>query len=298
MESGLGRHGYTNTFPAQARAAASTLSLILTTLSQELGGKVGLANLPMLAFANKSATLGASGEPASAVLVRVFEQLSVPRPASSYSYRLLFDPGVKYYMLDISGLRLVGQTQTLRHSRRERRVLRPVPNPKSNGKAFRSYRPRCRSLNSLQAPPIPLAQVTALALEPHLPGIAWETRLANRDLRMRASGHKSVVDRSLFDGHRMILNSINVVLFCLILWVLYTNRDFIAFPAEWKRYELLRYSPALIPLIIIFLGRRGDLKRNGTMEKEQILSWQNPTDADGTPIFAMRPGNGANSEDH
>jgi hypothetical protein len=104
MESGLGRHGYTNTFPAQARAAASTLSLILTTLSQELGGKVGLANLPMLAFANKSATLGASGEPASAVLVRVFEQLSVPRPASSYSYHLLFDPGVKYYMLDISAV--------------------------------------------------------------------------------------------------------------------------------------------------------------------------------------------------
>jgi hypothetical protein len=43
-------------------------------------------------------------EPASAVLVRLFEQLSVPGPASSYSYHLFFDPGVKYYMLDISAV--------------------------------------------------------------------------------------------------------------------------------------------------------------------------------------------------
>jgi hypothetical protein len=141
-----------------------------------------------------------------------------------------------------------------------------------------------------------IATYMRLALEPHLPGIAWETRLCRRDLMMRASGHKNVVDRSLFDGHRMILNSINLVLFVLIVWVLYMNRDLIAFPAEWERYQLLRYSPALIPLIVIFLGRRGDLKRNGTMEKEQILSWQNPTDADGTPIFAMRPGNGPDSQ--
>lgn len=93
-------------FPSQARAALDTLLLILKTLEQHIGIKVGLANLPMVAFANRSVTVGADNEPANVVLSHLFEQLSAPG-LISYSYHMFYDPGLKFYMVDIGAVQPV-----------------------------------------------------------------------------------------------------------------------------------------------------------------------------------------------
>jgi hypothetical protein len=104
-------------FAARPRDASDTLSPILGTLTQQLGTKVGLSNLPMLSFAKRSVTLGAGNEPANVVLVHLFEQLSMTGPSSYFSYHLLFDPGLNYYLLDISAVAAV------------RMKVQPAPTP-------------------------------------------------------------------------------------------------------------------------------------------------------------------------
>jgi hypothetical protein len=89
------------TFPIQTMDATDAVTLVLSTLTARLGIKVGLAGLPMMAFVNRKVMLGALDEPANIVLVRLFELLS-PTGRSRYSYHLLYDPGVKYYMLNIA----------------------------------------------------------------------------------------------------------------------------------------------------------------------------------------------------
>lgn len=90
-------------FPPQTRAAADTLSLILASASQAIGVKIGLAQVPLVAFINRQVTLGAANEPAASVLVRLFEQISSPGRVS-YSYHLFYDPGLRYYMADIAAV--------------------------------------------------------------------------------------------------------------------------------------------------------------------------------------------------
>lgn len=90
-------------FPSQQRDATETLSLILNAVAQRLGIKVGLGNLPMVAFVNRKATVGADNEPANIVLMRLFDQLS-PSGYSPYSYHLFYDPGLKYYLADIAAV--------------------------------------------------------------------------------------------------------------------------------------------------------------------------------------------------
>src|ERR1035441_8264930 len=91
-------------FPVQTRDATETLTLILNALAQRIGVKIGLANLPILSFVKRNVTLGANSEPANAVLVRLFEQLSVPGPSPNFSYHLFFDPGLKSYFADIGAV--------------------------------------------------------------------------------------------------------------------------------------------------------------------------------------------------
>ena len=91
-------------FPVQARDATETLTLILNIVAQRIGVKIGIASLPILSFVKRNVTLGANEEPANAVLVRLFEQLSNPGPSSSFSYHLFYDPGLKYYLADISAV--------------------------------------------------------------------------------------------------------------------------------------------------------------------------------------------------
>ncbi|HZU43325.1 MAG TPA: hypothetical protein VE994_11675 [Terriglobales bacterium] len=90
-------------FPSQQRDATETLSLILHAVTQRLGMKVGLGNLPMVAFVNRKATVRADNEPANIVLMRLFDQLS-PAGQSTYSYHLFYDPGLKYYLADIAAV--------------------------------------------------------------------------------------------------------------------------------------------------------------------------------------------------
>jgi hypothetical protein len=90
-------------FPAQTRNASEALQLIFETLTRTAGVKVGIASLPILGFVYRSVTLGAGDEPAGEVLMRLFEQLSVST-RSNYSYTVLYDPGVKYYMASIDAV--------------------------------------------------------------------------------------------------------------------------------------------------------------------------------------------------
>jgi hypothetical protein len=97
------------TFPSQQRNAAETLKLIAADASQALKIKIGVGRFPVLAFANTSVTVGADDEPANLVLGRLFTQLAVnnsgtAQAAPAYSYRLLYDPGVKYYLLHINAI--------------------------------------------------------------------------------------------------------------------------------------------------------------------------------------------------
>jgi hypothetical protein len=89
-------------FPAQARNAGDTLSVILKTVAEKVGVKIATASVPVIAFMNRSITLGANDEPANTVLVKLFEQLS-SGPAA-YSYHLFYDPGLKYYLIDIAAV--------------------------------------------------------------------------------------------------------------------------------------------------------------------------------------------------
>jgi hypothetical protein len=84
----------------EPRDATDTLTLILSSLTKQVGIKVGLARLPMLSFIKRTVTVGANSEPANVVMVRLFEQLS-PTPSSIFSYHLFFDPATKSYMADV-----------------------------------------------------------------------------------------------------------------------------------------------------------------------------------------------------
>jgi hypothetical protein len=89
-------------FPALARDASDTLAVILKAVAEKVGVKIATASVPVIAFTNRRITLGANDEPANAVLVNLFEQLS-SGPAA-WSYHLLYDPGLKYYLIDIAAV--------------------------------------------------------------------------------------------------------------------------------------------------------------------------------------------------
>jgi hypothetical protein len=97
-------------FPLKAREATETLDLIFSTLSQKLGVKVGLSDVPLLSFVHRTVTAGAFGEPAGEVLVRLFEQLSRNPHQSDFSCHLLYDPSVKHYL---AGIRAVQRPRNI-----------------------------------------------------------------------------------------------------------------------------------------------------------------------------------------
>lgn len=114
------------------------------------------------------------------------------------------------------------------------------------------------------------------ALEPRLHGIAWETRLAARDAALRKTNIKNPIDRSLFDGHRLILDMVNVMLCLLIVWVLY-------FKMPWC---ILGF----IPVCIAFLAHiKYDIKRGGALERKQFRDWLVPSIKTGEPVYKTPP---------
>jgi hypothetical protein len=93
-------------FARERRSAADTLALIVALAVKSGGTRIEIVSLPMAVFANVQVDLGASAQPARAALVSLFEQMSaklIPDglPRTVFSYRLLFDPGLRYYLLSV-----------------------------------------------------------------------------------------------------------------------------------------------------------------------------------------------------
>lgn len=89
--------------PFRQQTGSEALQAILSQVSQSIGVKIGIGAVPFAALANP-VNLGANDEAASVVLARLFSQLQPPSPDGAdvprWSYRLLFDPGLRYYMFN------------------------------------------------------------------------------------------------------------------------------------------------------------------------------------------------------
>ena len=83
--------------PLQERSAAETLKLIQSGVSKSTGYTIGLGEAPVGSLVNTRVSIGASAEPARDVLARLFASIS----RGPLSYRLYFDPGRRYYMLNV-----------------------------------------------------------------------------------------------------------------------------------------------------------------------------------------------------
>lgn len=94
-------------FPFRQQSGAEALQFILGQVSQAVGVKIGIGAVPFAAL-SMPITLAADDEPASTVIGRLFSQLSAPGTRNSdaprWSYRLLFDPGLRYYMFNMSSV--------------------------------------------------------------------------------------------------------------------------------------------------------------------------------------------------
>lgn len=95
--------------PTQRRDATETINLVLSAVSKQINAKIGLGTIPILSFINRTVTIGAADQPANVALVQVLQEISaqesaIPSSQPLYSYHLLYDPGVKYYMLHIAAV--------------------------------------------------------------------------------------------------------------------------------------------------------------------------------------------------
>ena len=91
----------------EKRTAADTLTAILAAVRKAGGARIDLAAVPMVEFASINVEIGGTTEPARNTLMTLFQQMSaslIPdgRPRTIFSYRLLFDPGLKYYMISVA----------------------------------------------------------------------------------------------------------------------------------------------------------------------------------------------------
>lgn len=85
--------------PFQERRLAEALVLVLEEVSRRAGVKVVLGQIPL--FPNLNVSVGADSEPARDVIVKILNQIG---PKDTRSYRLLYDPQLKYYMLNTQSL--------------------------------------------------------------------------------------------------------------------------------------------------------------------------------------------------
>jgi hypothetical protein len=90
-------------FPFQERSAAEALNLIVGGCSKAGGVKIGIGMAPLNALLMDRVMIGASNEPARDVLARLFAGMS-HAGGSMFSYHVYFDPGLRYYMLNIHGV--------------------------------------------------------------------------------------------------------------------------------------------------------------------------------------------------
>jgi len=102
--------------PLQQRSAAECLLWIAGQVTRNTGLQVGIGAVPFAAFANTTVTIGGgSDQPASALLSQLLAQVSATSAGGeqniALSYRLLFDPGLKYYMLNVHRVEASGAGQ-------------------------------------------------------------------------------------------------------------------------------------------------------------------------------------------
>lgn len=96
-------------FPTQRRDATETVNLVLSAVSKQVNAKIGLGTIPIHSFINRAVMVGSADQPANVALMQVLQEISaqesaIPSSQPLYSYHLLYDPGVKYYMLHIAAV--------------------------------------------------------------------------------------------------------------------------------------------------------------------------------------------------
>ena len=94
------------TIPSRTLAVHEAINVLLQSVSDSKGAKVVLGQAPI--WAGRMVTIKSDGEEARIVLRRILEAAA---PSQPLSYRLLYDPTVKYYMLNLQTLG--GQRSTL-----------------------------------------------------------------------------------------------------------------------------------------------------------------------------------------
>ncbi|MCU1327705.1 MAG: hypothetical protein JWN34_3075 [Bryobacterales bacterium] len=80
---------------------AEVLQSVLDQAAQQAGTKILIGSLPLQAFVNAATKMSADDESASVVLARLLASTSVGQSASCWSYRLLYDPGLKLYVFHL-----------------------------------------------------------------------------------------------------------------------------------------------------------------------------------------------------
>lgn len=87
------------------RTALETLQLVLDQASRGSGHRIDVGSLPLAAFARNRIRFGADRRQASEVLADLLAAVAAvgraPEQAPKLSYRLLFDPQLKYYLFNV-----------------------------------------------------------------------------------------------------------------------------------------------------------------------------------------------------
>lgn len=96
--------------PTKERTAAALLEEIVKQVAEGRDFRIGVARAPIQLFTTTRLISGANGEAAADVINQLLIKLSAghakdSRSASIMSYRLLYDPGIKWYLLSIVPVR-------------------------------------------------------------------------------------------------------------------------------------------------------------------------------------------------
>ena len=102
------------TFAPAPRKAADTLKLILDDVSRTSGFRVDVGMFPLNGFIQRTVKVGAQGEAAGSVLLRLFAEVASAKRETGesvtvLSYQLLFDPGLRSYAFNIHVVRPLSQ---------------------------------------------------------------------------------------------------------------------------------------------------------------------------------------------
>ncbi len=100
------------TIPSATRSGFETLTQIASAIGESSGFRTVIGTVPLNALAHATMNFGARREPARTALLQFLQQLggaqalAGPSPQMGFSYRLLFDPSYRLYVLNIQSVRL------------------------------------------------------------------------------------------------------------------------------------------------------------------------------------------------